>query len=209
MKKLLIYSFTGLLASGVIAGLLHLNRIQNLNAAPGSPRSSSGVPSPQQRMMGQVDRHFIENMIPHHQGAIEMAQLAPSRATHSEIKKLAESIIQDQTREINQMRTWYKAWYGADVPAASSGMVSDRSGGMGMHHGMSMEAELAALKEAPDFDREFIRQMIPHHRMAVQMAQMLSNRTTRPEMQNLAQSMIKSQRSEIAQMQQWNQAWYR
>lgn len=79
-----------------------------------------------------------------------------------------------------------------------------------MHQsGMSMEMDLQALKNAPDFDREFIRQMVPHHQMAVHMAQMLLNRTNRPDMRNLAQSMIKSQTAEITQMQQWNQAWYR
>ncbi|BAS58695.1 hypothetical protein LBWT_46610 [Leptolyngbya boryana IAM M-101] len=169
--------------------------------------------------MGQVDRHFIERMIPHHEEAVEMAQLASSRAKHSEIKRLAASIIQDQTREINQMRTWYKAWYGTNVPAVSSGMgrMGNRSGMMGNHSdrmgmhqsGMSMEMDLQALKNAPDFDREFIRQMVPHHQMAVHMAQMLLNRTNRPDMRNLAQSIIKSQMAEITQMQQWNQAWYR
>jgi uncharacterized protein (DUF305 family) len=68
--------------------------------------------------------------------------------------------------------------------------------------------DLAALKQSDDFDREFIRQMIPHHQMAVHMAQMLLKHTTRPEMNDLANSIIKSQTAEIAQMQEWNQTWY-
>ncbi len=219
MRKILLYSFAGLLTSSTVIGLLNISRIESLSAAPTSQTPANRSHSPQRPIMGQVDRHFIERMIPHHEEAVEMAQLASSRAKHSEIKRLAASIIQDQTREINQMRTWYKAWYGTNVPAVSSGMgrMGNRSGMMGNHSdrmgmhqsGMSMEMDLQALKNAPDFDREFIRQMVPHHQMAVHMAQMLLNRTNRPDMRNLAQSMIKSQMAEITQMQQWNQAWYR
>ncbi|MBD1859659.1 DUF305 domain-containing protein [Leptolyngbya sp. FACHB-1624] len=219
MRKILLYSFAGLLTSSTVIGLLNISRIESLSAAPTSQTPANRSHSPQRPIMGQVDRHFIERMIPHHEEAVEMAQLASSRAKHSEIKRLAASIIQDQTREINQMRTWYKAWYGTNVPAVSSGMgrMGNRSGMMGNHSdrmgmhqsGMSMEMDLQALKNAPDFDREFIRQMVPHHQMAVHMAQMLLNRTNRPDMRNLAQSMIKSQTAEITQMQQWNQAWYR
>jgi uncharacterized protein (DUF305 family) len=219
MKKLLLYSFAGLLTSTTIVALLKINPIERLSAAPAPHHPSSGSRSPQSPMMGQVDRHFMEMMIPHHQGAITMAQLAPSRARHPDIKKLAASIIQDQTREINQMRAWYKTWYGTDVPVVSSemgmmgnhsGRMGNHSGMMGMHQsGMSIETDLQALKKAPDFDREFIRQMVPHHQMAVHMAQMLLNHTNRPEMRALAQSIINSQTAEITQMQQWNQAWYR
>lgn len=219
MRKILLYSFAGLLTSSTVIGLLNISRIESLSAAPTSQTPANRSHSPQRPIMGQVDRHFIERMIPHHEEAVEMAQLASSRAKHSEIKRLAASIIQDQTREINQMRTWYKAWYGTNVPAVSSGMgrMGNRSGMMGNHSdrmgmhqsGMSMEMDLQALKNAPDFDREFIRQMVPHHQMAVHMAQMLLNRTNRPDMRNLAQSIIKSQTAEITQMQQWNQAWYR
>lgn len=219
MRKILLYSFAGLLTSSTVIGLLNISRIESLSAAPTSQTPANRSHSPQRPIMGQVDRHFIERMIPHHEEAVEMAQLASSRAKHSEIKRLAAFIIQDQTREINQMRTWYKAWYGTNVPAVSSGMgrMGNRSGMMGNHSdrmgmhqsGMSMEMDLQALKNAPDFDREFIRQMVPHHQMAVHMAQMLLNRTNRPDMRNLAQSIIKSQTAEITQMQQWNQAWYR
>jgi len=81
---------------------------------------------------------------------------------------------------------------------------------MGMGQGMmNMETDLAALKKASDFDKEFVRQMIPHHQMAVMMAQMASKRATRPEIRTLAQSIIKSQNAEIAQMQGWQQAWNR
>lgn len=56
------------------------------------------------------DRLFIAQMIDHHQGAIDMAQLAKKNAKHDEIKKLSEEIIVAQTKEISQMRQWQKDW---------------------------------------------------------------------------------------------------
>lgn len=73
-----------------------------------------------------MDQHFIVMMIPHHDGAIAMADLALTRAKHSEIKELAKSIKASQTSENAQMRTWYRQWFGGDVPTWT------RGGGMGM-----------------------------------------------------------------------------
>lgn len=56
------------------------------------------------------DKAFIEGMIPHHQGAIEMARAAQKSAKHQEIKDLAEDIIIAQQKEIDIMRSWLKAW---------------------------------------------------------------------------------------------------
>lgn len=56
------------------------------------------------------DRAFIEMMIDHHQGAIDMAKLIPAQAKHAELKQLGADIITAQTREIEMMRGWLKAW---------------------------------------------------------------------------------------------------
>lgn len=56
------------------------------------------------------DRAFISMMIPHHQGAIDMAQLALRFSKHEEIRKMARDILSAQQREIDQMKTWEKAW---------------------------------------------------------------------------------------------------
>lgn len=56
------------------------------------------------------DAAFIDMMIVHHQGAIDMAALVPNRAKHDEIKKLGQEIILAQTREINDMMSWQKQW---------------------------------------------------------------------------------------------------
>ena len=221
-KKFLVYSLVGLLSSGAITGFVLINseQVQSL-PAPGNPQQPRSV---------RVDQHFIEMMIPHHQDAIAMADLAFSRAKRPEVKKIAEAIKKEQTLEIQEMRTWYKQWYAKEVPPHSMtdmGMMGDHhnqgqgtgssmmgQGMMGQGQGMmgqgmmgqgmmSMKTDLDALKKAPDFDKEFVRQMIPHHQMAVMMAQMASERAAHPEIRTLAQSIITSQSAEIAQMQGW------
>lgn len=57
------------------------------------------------------DQAFITEMIMHHQGAVEMAQLALTNAKHQEIKTLANAIISAQNKEIADMKAWQKAWY--------------------------------------------------------------------------------------------------
>jgi uncharacterized protein (DUF305 family) len=52
------------------------------------------------------DRAFLEGMSEHHDGAIDMAQLALFQSTHEQLRGLAEKIIRDQAREISQFQTW-------------------------------------------------------------------------------------------------------
>jgi len=70
------------------------------------PGSAGGVAGPGQMGMGYSDQHFIVMMIPHHDGAIAMADLALTRARRPEIKALARSIKASQMQENAQMRTW-------------------------------------------------------------------------------------------------------
>ncbi len=160
------------------------------------------------RMMGEfgqgsqsnVDKHFIEEMIPHHEGAIKMAELALQRSTREDVLTLSRDIIEAQTKEIIDMRAWYREWFGADVPEDSS-MMGMGHGAMG--HMQGMEGDLEALSVAPDFDSEFLSQMIVHHEMAVMMARMLASGTERDQMKTLADSIITSQNREILMMGSW------
>ncbi len=151
-----------------------------------------------QSMLSDIDRHFIEEMIPHHQDAVDMAELALTKAEHDELRQLAESIKDSQSREIADMTKWYKSWYGTGVP--ESGTFN-----MGMMDDM---IDLADLEHAQIFDKEFIQQMIPHHQTAIMMASMLLNRTEREEMQKLAQDIISTQTEEINKMSAWYSQWY-
>lgn len=176
--------------------------------------------------MGPNDQRFIVMMIPHHEGAIAMADLALTRAKRPEIKQLAQRIKASQTEENTQMRTWYRQWFGGDVPqwggSYGRGVYSGWGGwmggccgntggngwmGRGNHMGM-MGTDVEWLKNAPDFDRAFIEQMIPHHRMGVMMASMAQSNSQHPQLRELQQAMVKVQSQEIEQMAQWYRSWY-
>lgn len=160
--------------------------------------------------MGNADQHFIVMMIPHHEGAIAMADLALTRSQRPEIQALARAIQTTQAQEIQQMQQWYRQWYGAAVPDWGNRSMGTVTAGMGMGcAGMGgMSGDLTALSTAADFDRAFIEMMIPHHEMGVRMAQMVLLRSDRPEIQRLAQAIITAQNQEIRQMQQWYRQWY-
>lgn len=255
-RKSVLYTLIGLLTGSAVTALsplLTLNPLSQISQAQPNP---SPTPSAQTvpgmwGMMGQSDQHFIVMMIPHHEGAIAMADLALERSQRPEIRNLAQSIKASQSREIEQMRDWYQQWYDADVPQWTPGMGmwgwnDERSqwdnqwsssqqdnwtpGMMGMHHnrgrngqwmaqsgwqsgmgcmGMrTMMGNTTALQNASDFDRAFIEEMVPHHQMGVMMAQMVLANSDRPEIQELAQTIIDTQTAEINQMQQWYQDWY-
>jgi uncharacterized protein (DUF305 family) len=155
-----------------------------------------------------IDKHFIEQMIPHHDGAIAMANLALQKAKRPEIKTLATAIIAAQTAEIQSMNGWYQDWFRSTVPKVSTGMMG---GGMMSQSGMHMggQEDMTALENASDFDKAFIEEMIPHHQLAIMMTNMLQSGTNRPEMQQLAKNIISSQSKEIQQMQAWYTQWYK
>lgn len=155
------------------------------------------------------DLRFIDAMIPHHQGATEMAKEALQKSKRPEIKKLADNIIQAQNQEIQQMQQWRKTWYAnvGDKP-----MVYDTKMGHTMEmsseqkQSMMMSMDLGAADS--EFDLRFIDGMIPHHQGAVTMATEALNKSKRPEIKKLAQEIIASQNAEINQMKQWRKAWY-
>jgi len=152
------------------------------------------------------DQMFIAAMIPHHQSATEMARVAEKQAEHPETKQLAAAIITAQEKEIDQMRAWYKEWYGADqIPPVDQEMMDSMTPGMDMGD-MGMEA--ADLTNAKPFDRAFIDAMIPHHERAIAMAQTALKQADHPEIRRLAEEIISSQQKEIVQMKQWRKAWY-
>lgn len=150
------------------------------------------------------DAMFIVGMIPHHDDAIEMAELALTEAEHPEIKQLAEDIIRTQTAQNVRMREWYQEWYGTDVPDEGDGSFGMMGGG-GM---MGGSFDAADLEGADPFDKAFIEQMVPHHQMGIMMAQMAGGSTDRWEIRGLADDIITGQSAEIELMRGWYDEWY-
>ncbi|MEO5859221.1 MAG: DUF305 domain-containing protein [Pyrinomonadaceae bacterium] len=144
---------------------------------------------------------FIDTMIAHHQGAIDMAQLVNTRTQRDEMKKLAHSIVEEQQREIADMQSWRKKWFGDAKPALNMDFPGMKTGMAGMDM-----AKLSALK-SNEFDVEFIRQMIPHHEGAIEMAKALKTDENHAELGVLADSIIRTQSAEIEQMKGWLGTW--
>lgn len=198
----MLYGIIGLLVGSLLTLLFVTNAVNtnnyNMMQMMGMRQGAGGA-----SVAGAIDKHFIEQMIPHHEGAIEMAKLAQERSKSPEVQTLTNAIIKSQSEEITQMQSWYRDWYGGDVPVDSSiGMGMGR----GMMHGGMMggqTSDVEALKIAPDFDKAFLEEMIPHHQMAVMMAQMLLSGSNRTEMKQLAQDIIDAQKAEIEQMRSW------
>lgn len=206
MNSKLSYGLIGVAIGGIVAWVI-------MSAAFSSERTNSmNMNSSQKSVMmnsNAMDAHFIEEMIPHHEDAIEMAKLSPNYSKKEEVRQLSLSIIASQSKEITQMKKWYKEWFGRDVPTGnaitqSQGMMSNSS----MHMGTDgHDNSLSKLTQAQDFDVAFVEEMIPHHQMAVMMASMLKNGTQRPEMKKLADDIIKAQSDEIDKMQSWLEDW--
>ncbi|MBC1222025.1 DUF305 domain-containing protein [Nostoc sp. UCD121] len=155
------------------------------------------------------DLRFIDAMIPHHQGAVEMAKEAQQKSKRPEIKKLADNIIKSQNQEITQMKQWRQAWYpkAGDKPMAyNSQMGHMMEMSSDQMQTMMMNQNLGAADA--EFDLRFINAMIPHHEGAVTMGQDALSKSKRPEIKKLAQEIVKAQDIEIKQMQQWRKAWY-
>ena len=156
-------------------------------------------------MMGNIDQHFIEQMIPHHEDAISMSKVAQTKAQKPEVKQLAKNIIESQGKEITQMKSWYKEWFKKEVPAVTQGMMGKNNG---MHGGMMGDSsDMTKLEGAADFDKAFAEEMITHHQMALMMTNMLKGNTNRPEMQKLADEIITTQTQEIELMRGWLKEW--
>lgn len=158
----------------------------------------------------EYDLRFIDAMIPHHQGAIAMANEALQKSQRPEIKALAEAIIKAQDREINDlMRKWRKAWYPnvSDDPVAwHAQMGHSMTMSSEQRQSMMMSMDLGAADA--QFDLRFLNAMIPHHEGAIVMARDALSKSQRPEIKQLANNIITSQQAEIDQMQQWRKSWY-
>ena len=167
----------------------------------------------------EFDLLFIDLMIPHHQSAVVMAQVALERSDRQEIRDLAEVIITAQTAEITQLQAWRAEWYpgASELPINhlldlfsefESGMMDMDDMQSGDMAGMDLGSALISMCNAPEpFDLAFIEEMIPHHQSAIEMANVGLENTVHPELKELQLQIIDAQQSEIDQMSAWRAEW--
>ena len=137
-----------------------------------------------------ADVMFAQMMIPHHQQAVDLGELAATRAQSQEVIDLAKQIADEQAPEIELMKSWLKA--------AGAGEHMDHNMGM---DGMLSDAEMQTLENSSgaEFDRLFLEGMIAHHEGAIAMAQDVVD-SKNPEVAKLAAAIIESQTAQIEYM---------
>ncbi|MFD7256144.1 DUF305 domain-containing protein [Streptomyces sp. NPDC059874] len=163
-----------------------------------SQTPSASAPASQGRH-NAADVAFAKGMIPHHRQAVEMADLAPSRAESAEVKQLAEQIKKAQDPEIKTLSGWLTSW-GEQVPA--EGAADHSAHGAGGTGGMMTAEEMDRLGKSSGkaFDTAFMQLMIKHHEGAVAMARAEKTAGAFPEAKTMADAIISSQTAEIAKM---------
>ena len=171
----------------VLAGCASSTTSGGMGDSPGMGASASAVD------VNDADIQFTTMMIPHHEGAVEMADAILAKDDIDEdVTALAEQIKAAQAPEIEMMQSWLDDW-GADM------------GGMsGMDHGMTSDADMQALEDATgdEASQLFLEQMIEHHQGAIDMAQTEVDNGENPDVIRLAESIIRSQTAEIATMEE-------
>ncbi len=150
----------------------------------------------------EIDGAFVAEMKPHHESAIEMAEIAEERFQHPEIEKLAGEIIASQSDEIDTLEAIHERLYGEPI-----GEMSHGSMGMSEEE-MGMEMDAGELETADPFDRAFIDMMVPHHQSAILMARIELAEGEDEEAKSLATAIIDAQSREIDEMNEWRTEWY-
>lgn len=162
-------------------------------AMPGMDHGSA-MPSASADQVTMADQMFVTMMIPHHQQAIEMAEiLLAKEGVDPRVVAIAERIKAAQGPEIELMQGWLEEWGVEETPH-----------GMDHGDGMMSEADMTALRDADGATASelFLTQMIVHHEGAVEMAQAALRDAENPDVLALAQQVIEDQQAEIAEMRE-------
>jgi uncharacterized protein (DUF305 family) len=138
-----------------------------------------------------ADIMFLQMMIPHHQQAIDISNIALKTSKDSELLALANTIIKAQTAEIVQMKSWL----------SDAGATTDMGHSMDSMGGMLDDTELSALsaETGKTFDSLWLKGMIGHHDGAIQMTTMIRD-ASNPDIKSFGENVVKDQSAQIVQM---------
>ena len=143
-----------------------------------------------------ISQNFINQMIPHHEAAIEMSQNLLRYTTNLPLQNLADKIISGQSRDVEKMKSILKKCSAFKNPKQEVFyyIQQNRSIMQNMFLSMKNAKRLNCINES------FILEMIPHHESAVQMAQNALKYRLCPELTPLLRGIIKTQTEEICEM---------
>ncbi len=178
-----------LLAAAVVS--LSINRSDSNGMGNSSGHMGHGSSSSSNANYTGADIMFLQMMIPHHQQAIDISNLAMKSSQDAELIELAKIIARDQAAEIKQMKAWLK----------DAGASEDMGHAMHDMGGMLNDDELAALSAATgkEFDILWLKGMTEHHDGAIHMTQMIED-ARNAEIKAFGTKVIKDQSKQIDQM---------
>jgi len=190
-----IYTTNNSVFKGAIAGLAALIMVMALAGCSKDDSKAmdhDGHSSMASGDLSSDDIMFLQMMIPHHQQAIDMSDLALTRSSDSELLALAKDIRDEQGAEIVKMKAW--------LAGANAGMDPGHSMGDSMG-GMLSGSELAALEAATgkSFDLLWLKGMTGHHDGAIDMAAMIED-AENAEIKSFGQAIVTSQSAQNKQM---------
>jgi len=156
-------------------------------------RTDDGKPDAADTMtLSNADAMFLQMMLPHHEQALQMSELALTNTDSKEVRLTAKGIKKLQTLEIEKMKSWLAE---AVLPTVAH-MTHAGTGGMLTEQQM---ADLAVARDK-DFDMQFLSGMIVHHRGAIKMAQDEMENGSNSKVKAMAAAIVLSQTAEVLAM---------
>ena len=147
----------------------------------------------------EFERSYLEQMIQHHRGGVEMAKLVGNHTKRPELREFADKMIQMQEQEITQMTRWLNDWYKASPKKVPNEKAGEE---------MKMYSSMLSAKHDDDFDKSFLEMMSKHHHGAVEMSELAESKSTHAELKEFAAKIAKDQEEEIKQLKSWDQSWF-
>ena len=193
------YKFLPPMSMGAMDGMDHAT-MDGSNVAPSTKAFDGAMTTMMQGMMaaptGKPDLDFMQGMIPHHQGAIEMSKVVLQFGKDPEVKTLAESVIKAQEGEIASMKSWLDK-------ADKAKLVESPEATKGNGDVMTAMMKNMTMTYSDDADVDYIKSMIPHHQGAIDMAKVALQYAKDPDVLKLAGEVVSAQEGEIAFMNDW------
>jgi uncharacterized protein (DUF305 family) len=197
-----------------------------LNTGTQDEDEESNTTLDEEAEFNDTDIMFIRMMIPHHEGAIEMAELIPERTDREELLELRSEIIDEQEAEIDLMCDLLEETdvagcdeVGGMMPHEMGEMMGGEDMGDMMRNGemeemmpqdqMMTHDEKRDLRRAEDeeFDCLFAEHMISHHEGAVMMSEHVLEEGESDRVADLADEIVEAQQEELEQMENWQDEW--
>ena len=178
---------------------------ESLQPLPGSPTTYEFGETLSGLDGADLEVTYMAAIIPHHQSAIEMAQLELERGESPDIRTHAENIISNQQHQIEQFTRWLEEWHGLTPDDARRAAPKEAQSEMAAMESESQEMidELSATPAGHPFDVAFVQRMIPHHQAGIVESLEPQARAEHAELRVAASSTITVQQAEAMDFRTW------